>query len=385
MGIQNRRQGFSFWPSRKNEAVRRILLIDPSQKGALPLYTAMIALGLQEAGLQSIVLANRELVYPGIKVRTLKWLPAGRWPKPPGTPQDSKLQQALTWACCAAAVLAACIFVRPDRVHFQYPLHARLDHFLVRFLSRFVPVVWTAHDVLPHDAGTNDSERARQLYRAVDAVLVHSRPAADQVKSLADVDAHIIEHPAKAPGAIPTKEEARLRLRLEPEARIAVAVGFIRTYKGYDLLANIWSTAVPALPKLVVMGELVDPSEADVVKRLTSANNTDIRLGYASDDDIVAAISAADIVLLPHAKGSDSGLLHLARAIGRPVLSSDTPQLASVVLGTEAGVVLPRDTEKWKDALCGELPRAPKTPPSLGDLGEAHKMIYNSLGSGSSA
>jgi hypothetical protein len=120
----------------------------------------------------------------------------------------------------------------------------------------------------------------------------------------------------------------------------------------------------------------VDASEAEVTARLQAHPRADVRLRYASDVEIVAAFAAADVVLLPHRWGSDSGSLHMARAVGRPVLSSDMAQLASVVSATGAGRVLPRVAAQWAEALSGDLPVCSSQPPLPATVGKEHLMAY---------
>ena len=348
----------------------------------MPLYTSMVAQGLEAAGLEPVFLASRHLVEPGIAGawQVKRWLPAPRWPRPPGAKAIPAWRQAVTWLFCSATILFATIVLRPKVVHFQHPIHWRLDPLLVKLLRLFTVVAWTAHDVLPHDGGRNADARASRLYNAVDVVLVHSQPAGEQVLKLSGVSAIVIDHPVRTVENKPDRSTARRILGLDPDRRVAAAVGFIRAYKGYALLADIWETMGAEAPLLLVMGELVDDSERLTIQRLQVCVNTDIRLGYASEQDIIAAMAAADIILLPHAKGSDSGSLHVARALGTPVISSDSPQLASVVESNGAGLVLPREARRWAAALSGVLPPPPPPPPAPVETGRAHAQAYGTAG-----
>jgi glycosyltransferase involved in cell wall biosynthesis len=364
--------------SKAEAVIGCVLLIDPSEKGAMPLYTAMVANSLQMVGIRACVLANTRVVEPDLpRIWTLfPWLPAGRWPRARLPGPLAKAREAVAWLGCAVAVILTASIVRPSIIHFQYPLHLRLDRLLIRGLRRWAPVVWTAHDVTPHDPGLKSAEQAAQTYRAADLVLVHSRPAAADVQRLAGVDAQIVPHPVRPLDEIPSRAAARARLQLDPSVRIAVAVGFIRAYKGYGLLAETWAHLGDAAPLLLILGELVDESEREAVQALTNHPRTDIRLGYASDADVVTALAAADVVLLPHARGSDSGVLHMARAVGTPVISSDTPQLAAVVQSTQSGVVVPRSAQDWARAVVGILPPPPPAPVTPKETGERHRSLY---------
>src|SRR4051794_38991320 len=112
----------------------RILLIDPSEKGAMPLYTGMVAEGLRAVGLRPVVLGSRYLVAPDLAISwtILRVLPIDRWPPSPGARPASALRQAATWLGCALTIMAATLVLRPKIVHFQHPIHPRLDFLLLR-------------------------------------------------------------------------------------------------------------------------------------------------------------------------------------------------------------------------------------------------------------
>ncbi|MBV8096738.1 MAG: glycosyltransferase [Acetobacteraceae bacterium] len=273
-------------------------------------------------------------------------------------------------------VVVAVIALRPKIVHVQHPIHPRLDPWLLRILTRLVPVVWTAHDILPHDPSRNAVERARRLYNLPQRVLVHSVPAAQAMEHIAGVSPQVIRHPVRQLNFVPDRESARRKLGVDPHRRLAVAVGFIRAYKGYGLIADTWDVLGHNAPDLLILGELVDESEREVICRLQAHPRVDVRLGYASDEEVIAAIAAADIVLLPHKSGSDSGSLHMARAVATPVLSSDMAQLADSVSATGAGRVLPRDPAQWAEVLTGDLPTCSSKPPPPAAVGEEHLSAY---------
>jgi beta-1,4-mannosyltransferase len=356
----------------------RVLLIDTSEKGALPLYTAMVAQSLQRIGARPSVLANQRLVDPGLEGDwpVHRRLRAGAWPPPPGTPPMSGPQQAMRWLLIASEILWTVFAERPDVVHIQHPIHPRLDVWLVSALKRISPVVWTAHDVLPHDRSTDADARSAAIYEACSAVLVHSAPAAVEMRRISAADPIIIRHPVRELLQTPDKLEARSRLGLEPGIRLASAIGFIRSYKGYRLLADALVLAKSSDLRILIMGQLVDESERDVLDAIQADPRAIMAIGYASEKDVINAIAASDILLLPHATASDSGSLHMARALGIPVLASDAPQLASVVQMTGAGVVLPRMAERWAQALDAAFPDPPPPPPTPSDIGAEHMAAY---------
>lgn len=336
----------------------------------------MIADALREVGARPQTLCSRALAAADAGPALIPRLPVEAWGRPSNAGVRFYAQRAVSWTVAAREILSTARRTQPQVVHFQMPINRRLDVHLIRLLRRSSPVVWTAHDVLPFEATDRDRERFAAIYSAVDRVIVHTHPAAAEVRSLAEVEAAVIEHPVTTAKSLVEKQEARRRLGLKPDGRLLAALGFIRPYKGYALLADTWERLGDHGPSLLVMGELMAEEERPVLDRLARATRADVRLGYASDEDIWLAICAADALLLPYVTASDSGILHLGRAAGVPVIASDAPQLAASVMAVAAGVVVPRNAGAWSAAVTGDLPAAPAAPPSSDRVGMAHLKAY---------
>jgi glycosyltransferase involved in cell wall biosynthesis len=305
------------------------------------------------------------------------WLPKQRWKRPQHMTLWPAFYAARTWAwlLSGGVVDLAIRLEHPDVVHFQSPISRRFDAQLLRHVRRHVPVIWTAHDVLPPEPAPADAGRFALIYQTADLVVVHSKTAADEVKRLAGVEAVIIGH---VPDDIVRidRSEARRRLGLPDSERILGALGFVRRYKGYDLLADVWDRLGDSAPLLLVVGEAIDDEARQVLGRLGASTRTIVRPGYASDEELRLAVSAVNALVLPHISASESGLLHVARAAGVPVLASDAPQLAASVRSIGAGTILRRDVEEWTKAVVGTLPPSPSAPPSGEAVGRAHIEAY---------
>jgi glycosyltransferase involved in cell wall biosynthesis len=355
----------------------RVILVDPSPRGGIALYTSQLAKALRAAGVSAEILGSRKLgISTPEEIPVSRLLPSDRWGRPKHAGLRFFFRRAITWFRSARTVERFVRRRKPDVVHFQAQINRRFDGRLLRRIARSLPVVWTAHDVLPFERTTRDEEWFAAIYRAVDAVVVHTSVAKEEVRSLAGVEATVIEHLSPTDGTESSRAEARRQLGLPAFERVFAALGFIRPYKGYGLLADVWERLGKHAPLLLVMGDLLEESERPVVERLERTGRADVRLGYASDDELQLAISASDALLLPYASASESGLLHLALARGVPVIASDAPQLAEAVREHSAGVIVARHAKAWSAAVTGELPPPPPAPPQLSEVGDRHRRLY---------
>jgi glycosyltransferase involved in cell wall biosynthesis len=358
------------------EAVKP-LLVDPSGRGGIVRYTRALARALCAAGVGPILLANRGIPDRKDDYRIRRWLPKQRWGRPRRVTAWPRFYagRAFAWLLSALAVRLAICLERPDVVHFQAPINRRLDATLLQSVRRHAAVVWTVHDVLPAEPAPGDSRRFALIYQAADVIVVHGQAAAEDVQRLAGVEPMILEHVPFDTVRL-DRSDARRRLGLPDGERILGAIGFVRPYKGYDLLADVWQRLAETAPLLLVVGEPVGDEARGVLGRLQRSGRVVVRPGYASDDDLQLAFSAVDALLLPYVSASESGLLHIARAVGLPVFASDTPQLEAAVRAMGGAAILRRDVDQWAEAVLGPLPEPPSPPPSADAVGRAHVHAY---------
>jgi glycosyltransferase involved in cell wall biosynthesis len=191
-------------------------------------------------------------------------------------------------------------------------------------------LVWTAHNVLPHEPVFADDLRARrELVRASDIVVAHAKSTLDELRSMGASArrAVVIEH-----GPIgPDMPEAVLwRPRSGSRVRELLFIGQIRRYKGIEDLVSAFLAVPEDVPvHLTVAGKC---SDAELRRRLhrfavTAGDRATVRCEYLRDDEITLFLSAADIVVLPFRSVTTSGSAILALSHGRPVI---VPSLAGV-------------------------------------------------------
>jgi glycosyltransferase involved in cell wall biosynthesis len=136
------------------------------------------------------------------------------------------------------------------------------------------------------------------------------------------------------------RDDARQELGLEPETPLLLFFGYVRRYKGLDLLLQ----AMPGIlrvderVRLMVAGEFYEPLEGyrGMIDRLGIAGSVDLYPGYATEERTSLLFAAADAVVLPYRSASQSGVVSLAYGYGVPVIVT--------AVGGLAGMVEPRQT-----------------------------------------
>jgi len=211
--------------------------------------------------------------------------------------------------------------------------------------GRRPPVVAVAHNPADHGAGILRRSAARSVLRRCDAVFTHARILEEELAA-AYPGVPTASHPLPPPelGELPSREEARRQLDLPADRKVALFLGFIRSYKGIDLLFE----AISRQPLdsdwfLLVVGEPwegLGPAVGKQVRALGIEDRVRLRLGWVPEAEVPLLLAAADLVVLPYRSGSQSAVAPLALAAGLPVLSTRVGGLSEVVHNGVNGVLV---------------------------------------------
>jgi glycosyltransferase involved in cell wall biosynthesis len=316
-----------------------VLMIDASDRGGIADYTARLVADLRAAGCDVTLCAPP----------TLPSLPWGEevrdW-----HPLRLRAVSLLAWTRRVITVRSLVRKAKPDVVHLQTAFAGPFEPALLGWLRTRAVVIRTIHNAVAHD-DTRAGRREHALWRAADHLVVHGRDAAAIAEAAAGRPVHVIA--ADLPTEVaPTKAEARTALGVG-DGPVALLLGLLRPYKGLGLLADAWPSVRVRVPaaRLVVAGSVLEPF-ADL-DRLVALDGVEARIGWLSDDDVLAWSAAADIGLLPYAHGAHSAVLHRAVVAGTPVLAS--PALEEEVDRLVAGRVVPLAPSRWADAMVDAL------------------------------
>ena len=141
--------------------------------------------------------------------------------------------------------------------------------------------------------------------------------------------------------------EARRRLGVPEGKRVVLFFGFIRDYKGLDLLIDAFGRLDDRYV-LVIAGETYGTFDAYDARIAASPLRANIRVfnDYIPDTRVPEFFSAADACVLPYKSATQSGITSIAYHFDLPVIATDVGGLAEDVGGRKTGVVAgPADPE----------------------------------------
>lgn len=209
-------------------------------------------------------------------------------------------------------------------------------------------VVLVCDNLVPHEPRFYDRAFSDWMMRNSDGYLVMSDSVERDLDRLKPgAPRRRVAHPfyAQFDRGRYTRESARAALGLEGE--VALFFGYVRHYKGLDTLLQAWRRVRAERPgiTLVVAGEFYEKPEA-YEALAKEAGGVRLLNRYIPDDEVEALFRAADVTVLPYRSGTQSGVTHVAYALGSPVIATEVGGITETVRDGETGLTCaPEDPE----------------------------------------
>jgi glycosyltransferase involved in cell wall biosynthesis len=223
---------------------------------------------------------------------------------------------------------------------------------------RPIPLITTIHDVDVHP-GDSDTRMlpgwaSELMVRQSKHVVVHGeglkQMVLDRYKKSANC-VHVLSHPAIHRYADLARRQKMTRRQADGTVRVLL-FGRIFAYKGLEHLIRAEAMLKDLLPNLriTVAGRGDDPWVFQPL--MGEASRYDIRNRFIEDAEVAQLFLDADIVVLPYTEASQSGVLNLAAAFGKPVIVTDVGELRATVRPNGLGMVVPpKDAEQLARAI----------------------------------
>ncbi|TGE23640.1 glycosyltransferase [Hymenobacter aquaticus] len=250
---------------------------------------------------------------------------------------------------------------KPDLVVFRFwlPFMGPALGYIARRIrrNRHTRVVAITDNVIPHEKRPGDRPLTRYFLSACHGFVTMSRAV------LADLRRLHFKQPAQYQphplydnfGALKAKPAALQALGLDPAFGYLLFFGFIRAYKGLDILLEAFADPrLRQLPvKLIIAGEYYE--DAAPYEALIRQHDLESRLVRATDfipnEKVADYFCAADMVVQPYKNATQSGVSQIAYHFERPMLVTDVGGLAELIPDGEVGYVVKPTAKAIADAL----------------------------------
>jgi glycosyltransferase involved in cell wall biosynthesis len=238
----------------------------------------------------------------------------------------------------------------PDLLVFRYwmPFFAPAFGSVLRWARRGgrPEVVVVADNVVPHERRPLDGLLSRWFLGAADRFVVMSDAVRRDLEALLPgARVATVPHPLYGQFGDPIpRQEARRDLGLGLDEPVLLYFGFVRRYKGLDILLDALPLIRRRLPaRLLVVGEFYEERSRyeRQIRRLGLTEAVRIHDEYVPNHAVARWFSAADLVVLPYRHATQSGIIPVAYHMGRTVVSTRVGGLAEVVEDGRSGLLVP--------------------------------------------
>jgi glycosyltransferase involved in cell wall biosynthesis len=214
------------------------------------------------------------------------------------------------------------------------------------------------HNAIPHEPLPFDRQLNRWFLSRADGYVVLSEEVERDLWMLGlRQPVRRIHHPVYDRfGEAPSRSEARDRLGIAGDTPLVLFFGYVRPYKGLEVLLEAVAEARRHLPelRLIVAGEFYEDVRKyeRLMSNLGIARAVDVRNRFLPDEEVATLFAACDVVVQPYTSATQSGVAQIAFHFERPMILTDVGGLAEIVDDGHAGLVVPpRDPDALAEAI----------------------------------
>jgi glycosyltransferase involved in cell wall biosynthesis len=207
-------------------------------------------------------------------------------------------------------------------------------------------------NIIPHEKKFFDSVFTNYFLNSCDGFLSMSRAVYEQVSQLQpNKPRAYVPHPMYDMfGEKLLKTKAKEELELDINTNYLLFFGFIRKYKGLQLLLESFADErLKELPlKLIIAGEFYEDRKPydEMISRLGLESRLVLVTDFIPNNEVNMYFSAADMVVQTYLNATQSGVTQIAYYYDKPMLVTDVGGLAELVPHNKVGYITDIDKKQ---------------------------------------
>lgn len=242
--------------------------------------------------------------------------------------------------------------IRPDVIHIQWWRLWIVDYFILRILKLYTKqIVFTAHNVLPHDSGESFSNKCKKYYQKVDKIIVHTNRTKEELIELFGLPSNkifVIPHGLltfSVDDEAVNKQLEKLKKIWSLENRLVFSlIGYQSWYKGTDILKRAFETSSILKNNPNVLFIVAGKGNVFTKEMMHSYDNLLIMDDFVPSDTLEALMNITDVQILPYRIISQSGVLLTAIEKEIPYISTNIGGLSEPIEIASIGWLLQSDS-----------------------------------------
>lgn len=223
--------------------------------------------------------------------------------------------------------------------------------------NKHTKVVCILDNLIPHEKRIGDTSFTKYFMKQVDACIAQSASVLQDIELFStSIPRKLSPHPIFDNfGNSLSKQEALHYLQLDANYKYMLFFGFIREYKGLDILLKAFAQVKSNLNnvKLIIAGEFYNDSKPylDLIDSLNLRNDIILKTDFIRDEDVRYYFCASDIVVQPYKHATQSGVTQICYHFNKPMLVTQVGGLAEIVPDGKVGYVTQVDEQSVANAL----------------------------------
>ncbi|NJO69951.1 MAG: glycosyltransferase [Bacteroidetes bacterium] len=224
-----------------------------------------------------------------------------------------------------------------------------------RLINNRTRVVTVLDNVIPHERKFYDNSLTKYFLNQNDGFVAMSDAVMNDLNSLqANPNCLRMDHPLYNHfGAKTDREKACKELAIDSNKKNLLFFGFIRDYKGLDLLIEAMKH-LDSDYNLIIAGECYGSFDKyqELINNSPFKNSIHVFTDYIPDSKVPVFFSAADVCILPYKSATQSGITSIAYHFEVPVIATDVGGLKESITHESTGLIVPRaESSKIADAI----------------------------------
>ncbi|HLO37867.1 MAG TPA: glycosyltransferase family 4 protein, partial [Lacibacter sp.] len=214
--------------------------------------------------------------------------------------------------------------------------------------NKHTKVVCIADNVVPHEKRFGDHAFTKYFIKPVDAFITMSDKVLSDLRTFTQKKPAVLQpHPLyDVFGNAVSKTEARTHLGIDQNVFVFLFFGFIRKYKGLDMLLEAFaqfkkSKTQNPKSKLLIAGEFYEDRKHydDLIEQLQLKDDLILKTEFIADSEVKYYLCAADAVVQPYRNATQSGVTPLAYHFEIPMIVTNVGGLPAFVPHGKVGLV----------------------------------------------
>lgn len=217
-------------------------------------------------------------------------------------------------------------------------------------------IVAITDNVIPHEHRPGDMAFTKYFIKSADAFVAMSKEVLKDLAGFTTRPSVFSAHPVYDNyGSRLSKKEACDKLGLDSSGKHILFFGFIRKYKGLDILLDAMKDERirKAGIQLIVAGEFYGDKDSYLQQIQNNSISDIVHLftEFIPNDEIRYYFSAADLIVQPYRSATQSGITQVAYHFEKPMVVTNVGGLPEVVPNGKTGFVTNPDSKEIADAI----------------------------------